>query len=221
MHHTTATMLLGAESRGLGAEPSGALASVLARELPTGAESLFSWASKARSAPVIYLSTPITTGRHYLAWLRDNSDSPPDVKKRARREVYKRNIDALHGVREQIRATYPTSLLIDPTDLSDQPGWHQPDYHRFWSEVIASAADAVVFADGWQYSVGCTIEYAVALLSGKRILDAHLRHMDTESAWHLLEDALDTIKAAGADDRVHRSVIELVRRKLLSESARC
>jgi hypothetical protein len=65
-------------------------------------------------------------------------------------------------------------MVIDPSRLADVPGWEQADYHAFWTKVIDQHADKVIFLDGWQYSDGCTIEFAKAVQLGLPRLTEYL-----------------------------------------------
>jgi len=50
-------------------------------------------------------------------------------------------------------------MVIDPSSLVDMTAGSKADYHAFWLQS-SQHADELLFIDGWQYSVGCTIEFA-------------------------------------------------------------
>jgi hypothetical protein len=142
--------------------------------------------------PVAYLSVPITTGRAYLqnhrhatnsAGAKADSASRPDTSARA---MNKRLADA---AADRLRAKLH-GVVINPSDLIDVPGWRQADYHAFWTAVIARFPEEVLFLDGWQYSVGCAIEFSTALQVGLPTFTEHMAPLDAEEATTLLRDAV-------------------------------
>ncbi|HEU5159792.1 MAG TPA: DUF4406 domain-containing protein [Streptosporangiaceae bacterium] len=149
--------------------------------------------------PIVYVSVPITSGRAYLEWharhpgaARSGDDpvvrqSVISTNKRRAREVVGRLREALPGV------------VIDPSCLMDVPGWEQPHYHAFWIKVIERHADRVIFVDGWQYSVGCTIEFAAAVRLGIPILTERLATLDVATGLELVRAALEEYASAQVD----------------------
>jgi hypothetical protein len=181
---------------------SGGILSVLARPLPLGGEEeITAIADEIGRRSAIYLSAPITTGREFLRWLRqDRRDDPsrPDDSRRPRGEVIEENRRALVPLKERLARVFPDSIVIDPTRL-DMPDWDQKDYHRFWVEVLRRLARSAVFADGWEYSTGCTIEYAMAVSLGLKIFDCNLEPIDTVAGLKMIRSASQEIEAAGLD----------------------
>lgn len=78
------------------------------------------------------------------------------------------------------------------------PAWKQSDYHSFWTDVIRRFARTVVFADGWQYSAGCALEYFAAFECGAETLDANFAPLDLPAARHLLGEAINQLQAMDA-----------------------
>jgi hypothetical protein len=111
--------------------------------------------------PVAYLSVPLTTGHAYIECNARRDDTKADNKRRA------------HEAAQRLRA-FLSDMVIDPSRLADVPGWEQADYHAFWTKVIDQHADKVIFLDGWQYSDGCTIEFAKAVQLGLPRLTEYL-----------------------------------------------
>ena len=152
---------------------------------------------------VVYVSTPITTGPRLLEWLAANrkqaaSDGTAEI---VREEVIAENLIHLGPVRDRVRAQSPASQLIDPTEFN-VPDWSQWEYHRFWVEVLNLFVDKVVFADGWELSTGCTIEYATGLRAGIPMEDARGRTITPTAAARRLRDAAEVLAAAGRDQSV-------------------
>lgn len=185
-----------------------AMLAVLTRPLPEGGErELVEISEKVGAGPAIYLSTPITTGRKFLEWLTDAAPvdlSSADYGRRLRTEVIEENRRALIPLKKQLAEAFPDSIVIDPTDL-EVPDWIQQDYHRFWVEVLrrfaASVTAAVIFADGWEYSIGCCIEFATATSIGLPTFDSGLNPMSACVGSEMIRSASHKIEEAGLDSR--------------------
>lgn len=184
----------------------GTLHVVLARPMPSGSERAMKQVRPPVGAHVVYVSTPITTGPAYLDWLIAHRDAPAADRERARQEMIRANIAAVVPLVRAVPDRVPGAHVIDPTALEDVPGWEQADYHRFWAEVIATQVDEVVFADGWTASVGCSVEFAVAML---RHLPAYRSDFTPLTADDGVKDLLamtPRVHAAGASVEMHTAV---------------
>ena len=119
------------------------------------------------------------------------------------------NLRRAKPLRRRLEEQFDRSLIIDPTDLEVE-GWRQPDYHRFWLEVMDRYVDTAVFSDGWSFSTGCTLEFAFALVRGITCLDSELETIDAVRAAELLGAAADQLELAHLAADVQRSVIEAI-----------
>ena len=161
-------------------------------------------------ASAVYVSTPITTGRNYLEWLRlgnkgadNDADSYP-----VSREVFvtAKNIDQAAKLVRRVRAKY-TNPVIDPTGLQDIDSWNQNDYHQFWIKVIRQLVSIIIFADGWEYSNGSTLEYVCGLEKGLGLLSHHYQPLTPLIALAKLKSAVadygeQNVKSKILDDAV-------------------
>lgn len=153
----------------------------------------------ARAHDCLYLSTPITTGRHHLRSPRDSD----------RDEIITGNRQRARAVVEHLRATRP-EMVIDPTGLDDVPGWQQDDYHRLWVAVIERFARIVVFVNDWQYSVGCTKEFGAAYRHALPIFGQDLRPLTYEEGLRLLYAAAREVNAVtGVDTPLLKAIAEV------------
>jgi hypothetical protein len=152
----------------------------------------------AAEREVVYVSTPITTGALLIEF---GSDASPH---KSQAEVIRANIAGAKGVTERARVAFPGELIIEPTSLSDVPGYEQADYHRLWCALIERYANVVVFNDGWQYSTGCVAEFATAALSGLRILDHQLNEMPIPDGARLLDAAISRLEQSGRSVETHK-----------------
>jgi hypothetical protein len=113
-----------------------------------------------------YVSGPITTGRAYVEWAAAASDDeaiPPS-------ELRKANEVAIIRHAEKLRLS--GRLVIEPASFG-VPWWSQLDYHEFWIEVIRQYVCEMVVLDGWEYSLGCVLEFQAAIGAGVPVLDTN------------------------------------------------
>src|SRR5258706_8729133 len=101
---------------------------------------------------LIYLSTPITTGKRYYEFLRSvGRDLPPEqFDEMRRRQVIEPNMAAARLVRERLTARL-NEPVIDPT-AGNYTKWNQEDYKARWANVIERFGRAVAFGEGGQDS---------------------------------------------------------------------
>jgi hypothetical protein len=113
------------------------------------------WDCALADSRVTYLSGPITTGLRYAqqVWSGASADA---ARERARQE----NIDDLLATAKRLRKQRG-EIIVEPASL-DLPGWSQAEYHRLWEKLIERHARLVIFMPGWEYSVGCALEFAHA-----------------------------------------------------------
>ncbi|WP_157551273.1 hypothetical protein [Nocardioides jensenii] len=153
------------------------------------------------SKNVVYLSTPITTGPQLLEWLAAAHEESNRTAEVVQEEVVAENLARIGPLRSHVRAQWPDATLIDPTELN-VPDWSQWEYHRFWVEIINRFVDLIVFADGWELSTGCTIEYATGLHAAIPMEDARGNSIKPADAARLLLAAADTLEGAGRDSSI-------------------
>src|ERR1044072_4489986 len=136
---------------------------------------------------VTYVSVPITTGHRYLQWRITRPLERVDAELEAshRQDVIAHNVAAATDLVRHVRDRFD-GIVIDPTQLDDVDQWEQANYHGFWSALIERFVGTIVFADGWQYSTGCSIELATACRNDITILDHRLSPLAPEKAVQLL-----------------------------------
>jgi hypothetical protein len=78
----------------------------------------------------------------------------------SRERAIQENIDDLLATAKQLRRQRG-EIIVEPASLH-LPEWSQPEYHRLWEELIERHARLVIFMPGWEYSVGCALEFAHA-----------------------------------------------------------
>lgn len=156
----------------------------------------------------VYVSTPITTGPHFVEWFPIQRDrGSPDYQRRLRDEIIGPNLVRAQPLVAACRARWPGRPVIDPTGLGQVPGWVQGDYHLFWCQLIEQCAGTVVLAQGWQYSSGCALEFAAACVADCQILDAEFAAFSAGQGVVLLTAAADRLARVGASDTLLRTAI--------------
>lgn len=191
----------------------GGLAQLLARPLPPGGVRLLrDIMSRESRNNSVYVSTPITTGHDYLIWLAENPDRTGAAAAAHQRSTVRSNLARAEPLVAAVRAAALGAQVIDPTQLKSIPTWAQADYHRYWAEVIERAVSRVVFADGWQYSIGCTVEFAVATMHDLPLFDARLQVMYPADGIRHLYDARPLLLRAGVDATLHQAAVATLER---------
>lgn len=193
---------------------SSVLSEVLTRPLPSGAlDELEHLKPQGGGQSVVYLSTPITTGERFLHWRKrlgaQLSDAESEYAIELKREVIDENLRRLRPLRQRLAKRFEGQTIIDPTSL-EMESWEQPDYHRFWLEVLRRYVDAVVLADGWSFSTGCTLEFAYAFQRGLPCLDSSFQPLDSLRATELLGVAADQLQLAHLPAKAQLDTIELM-----------
>ena len=158
--------------------------------------------------PFAYLSVPLTTGRTFIELLARHDGAPVDPERvRAdRNSAVAHNRRRAYEAAARLRAIL-SGMVIDPSRFADVPGWEQPDYHAFWIMAIEQYAEKIFFLDGWQYSVGCTIEFGKAIQLGLPMLTNQFAPLDAAAGRKLVLAAIDEYVAAGLDPEPLRDAL--------------
>jgi hypothetical protein len=160
--------------------------------------------------PFAYLSVPLTTGRAFIELLarRDSVPVDPERVRADRNSAVAHNRRRAYQTAARLRGILP-GMVIDPSRFADVPGWEQADYHTFWIMVIEQYAEKIFFLDGWQYSVGCTIEFGTAVQLGLPMQTNHLEPFDAATGKRLVLAAADEYAAAGLDSDPLRAALSI------------
>ena len=161
-----------------------------------------------------YVSTPMTSGRRLMDQI---SDKKRDLSKEERRAVMVSNRRYAESLAERVSEI--SSRVINPYSLDDMRGWEQPDYHRFWIEVIDQCVASCYFVKDWEYSTGCVIEYAEALRQGVSIFDHTLKPVSLERGCAMLRRSIVELERRGLNSEIHVAVLNYATSKLLMGSS--
>lgn len=148
----------------------------------------------------IYCSSDITTGkRFYFDFLLARGViSEEDLKrqvgegefKELKNELIQTNVARGLEFTEKLRERGLTNLVTPGPFFAR--GFDQKHYLYLWEWLIIRKIYQVYFNDGWQYSNGCTLEYAIATKKGVPRLD----HLGNDLG---LKQAMRMVEAAVAD----------------------
>jgi hypothetical protein len=98
--------------------------------------------------------------------------------------------------------------VIDPTIVADLEGWTQGDYRTAWARIIQEYVRSVVFANGWQFSNGCTFEFVTATKAGIETFDEAWQPIDLASGVSLLRGAVRDVSSHGLPTEFLRGILE-------------
>jgi len=159
----------------------------------------------------VYLSAPITSGKRLSDWQAQRNEnldtSHLAYRDEHRREVIEPNRAHAQSLAQELRRVWP-KVLIDPTAVTDLPGWTQDDYRHLWARVIERYVDTIVFTDGWQYSNGCGYEFLTAQRSGARTLAEDQRPLTPEEGEQLIRAAISELRAQAFSSLFLEQVVE-------------
>jgi hypothetical protein len=147
----------------------------------------------------IYASTELTTGQRAFSVLREiGGTRGADLKARLGEQgfverILSPNVElAMAFARRLHQSLGGNQLVITPAPFT-APGWTQAEYLSFWETLIRTRVKAVYFNDGWEYSNGCTFEFAVALDAGLPTCEADGRMLGAETAMARIEAAIASL----------------------------
>jgi hypothetical protein len=153
----------------------------------------------------IYASAELTTGRRlYNAFREFHVTTADELKKLKGKDWYSANIwdanvksagDFAAHVREKVGGK---TLVITPGPFS-APGWTQPEYLAFWEQLLRTRIGATWFKADWQYSNGCTFEFAVSADAGLPTFDHQGNPLSVREAADLIDAAIRDLDSSGID----------------------
>ncbi len=153
---------------------------------------------------VIYGSSELTTGlRLYEELRRRKLRTTSELKQELGQDWYQANIfdanvaSAIEFA-EAVRSTLRDSTIVITPAPFTAPGWSQPEYLAFWEMLLRTRIKSVWFNLNWQFSNGCTFEFAVALDAGLPTLD-HTGPISRESGVELIAAAVRWLDQHGID----------------------
>lgn len=153
----------------------------------------------------IYCSTELTTGlRLYDAMRSCHVKNVAELKDLKGKDWYTNNIwnanlqagaKFASWIRSQLQSK---TLVITPGPFS-APGWTQHEYLAFWEQLLRTRISSTRFNFNWQYSNGCTFEFAVSVDAGIHTFDHRGNSLNVRQGAGLIEDAIRDLESSGFD----------------------
>lgn len=148
----------------------------------------------------VYASTELTTGlRLYNAMREAGVKTVADLKQAKGKDWYSANIwdanvRAACEFAARVRANLLGKMLVITPAPFSAPGWTQPEYLAFWEQLIRTRISASWFNLNWQYSNGCTFEFAVSADAGVSVFDHEGRTIGLRHGVQLIEGAIKDLE---------------------------
>jgi hypothetical protein len=90
------------------------------------------------------------------------------------------------------------TLVINPAPFS-APGWNKSEYLAFWAQLLRTRISSTWFKLDWQYSSGCTFEFAVSAEAGLPTLDHSGNPLTVGQAAELIDAAIRDLASSAFD----------------------
>ena len=153
----------------------------------------------------VYCSSDITTGRRfYFEFLRSHEVfSDEQLKQLAGEEEHKElknalilsNVERGHAFVDKLRERGLTNL-VNPGPFFARC-FNQQHYLYLWEWVIIKKIYQTYFNEDWQYSNGCTLEYAIATKKGIARFDHLGNDLSLTKAITMIEAAVKELEEMG------------------------
>lgn len=167
----------------------------------------------------IYCSSDITTGKRFYYELLKKYDVRSDEElrqklgddefKRVQTELIQANVARGSEFAEKLRERGLINVVTPGPYFAK--GFDQQHYLYLWEWFIIKKTCEVRFNDYWQYSNGCTLEYAIAARKGIPCLDHKGGVIKIERAIKSVEVAINELKTDGFLIKKLENNLELIR----------
>lgn len=152
---------------------------------------------------VVYVSTPITSGKAFVQAASDGVVG--DELKKLTADIVGIHKIAAARLSAHLRTTLK-SVVVNPAQMPDIPDWTQTDYRAYWAEFIKRFCDKIYFVNGWEYSRGCAYEMLRAIECGRKVYDHNQAQISPTRALERLNEAITDYDAAGLDSAFLKNV---------------
>lgn len=157
---------------------------------------------------IIYISTPVTTGRRMYDYMEQCGFKTPDEARVDRAAFYQNviapNIEAsltwAKTWRTKIKGAAIAPAEFEKCRALDEVEWSQDAFMGMWLTLIDTKATSMVMQDGWAYSNGAGEEYlhAVCMQMGLRER-SNIVITDTDGRTITLDEGIRTLANAFKD----------------------
>jgi hypothetical protein len=113
--------------------------------------------------------------------------------------IWNANVKSAQNFAARVRADQNgNALVITPAPFS-APGWTQPEYLAFWEQLLRTRISSSWFNLNWQYSNGCTFEFAVSIDTGVPAFDHQGNSLSVRQGAELIDAAINDLESSGFD----------------------
>jgi hypothetical protein len=154
---------------------------------------------------VIYASSELTTGLRLYEELRKyNLKTADELEEQLGKPWYQAhirdpNVQSAIEFAEAIRSTLRDDTIVITPAPFFAAGWRQPEYLAFWELLLRTRVKSVRFNTNWQFSNGCTFEFAVAEDAGLPTFDQNGSPLPRKAGIELIETAIQRLESHGFD----------------------
>ena len=122
------------------------------------------------SAPLCYLSTPITSGyREFVVMERYGANTVSELREKFpnewKSEVLRENEDSALRCEAQLKDSLRGYQVLNPAHTSEE-GWTQNCYDDLWANIIRAKTPLIAVAPHWAFSRGARKEISLAFTLG-------------------------------------------------------
>jgi hypothetical protein len=153
----------------------------------------------------IYCSSELTTGARLYEALRENKlRTAAELKEKLGKawfgtHIFDANVKLGKEFAQCVRNRLTDKTIVITPGPFTAPTWSQPEYLFFWEELLRTRIKTGCFNRNWQFSNGCTFEFAVALDAGLPTLDHNGEPLELEDGIQLMESAIQQLETDGFD----------------------
>jgi hypothetical protein len=168
---------------------------------------------------VIYASSELTTGlRLYEVLRKHNLKTSDELKQQLgagwyRTHIWDPNEKSAIQFAEAVRATLrDDTIVITPAPFYASQ-WNQSEFLYLWEQLLRTRVQSVRFNVNWQYSNGCTFEFAVAEDAGLPIFDHTGDPLPRSAGIELIGEAIARLHDQGFDTSKLRENLDRLPRR--------
>ena len=164
----------------------------------------------------VYCSNELTSGfTLYEALRRHGLKTEKELRERLgdawyRENIFNRNAKAAAEFAAVVRANYSDGTVVITPGPFFAPRWIQPEYLYLWQQLLRTRIRSVWFNRNWEYSNGCTFEFAVALDSGVPTFKHDGQALDPVEGIGAVEAAVRQLESEGFSTARLRENLELL-----------
>jgi len=153
----------------------------------------------------IYCSSELTSGARLYDALRKNEvKTAAELKRKLGKAWWSKNIfDANVKLGKEFAQCVRDSLNDKTMVITPGPffarDWSQPEYLFFWETLLRTRIGSAWFASNWQFSNGCTFEFAVSCDAKIPTFDYDGKPLELDKGVQLIELAIERLEKDGFD----------------------